>query len=70
MLSSKKIDPYMDFAAGVYLSEAQTPTFPPPYTPYVYAYTVYLFTKGRGERVEPERSGEGQQGRVQITKLG
>jgi hypothetical protein len=25
---------------------------------------------GRGERVEPERKGEGQQGRVHIKKLG
>jgi hypothetical protein len=45
-------------------------TLPPP--PYIlYTYTVYLFTQGRGRgRVEPERRGEGQQGKVQITKLG
>jgi hypothetical protein len=35
----------MDFAAGVYLVEAQDP-IPPPYT--VYVYKVYLFTRGRG----------------------
>jgi hypothetical protein len=46
-----------------------------PRTPYlslynVYVYTVYLFTQRRGGRVEPERRGDGQQGSVQITKLG
>ncbi len=35
-------------------------------------YTYSLFTQGRGEggRVEPERRGEGQHKRVQITELG
>jgi hypothetical protein len=43
-----------------------------PRTPYplthctLYVYTVYLFTQGRGGRVEPERRLEGQQ----FTKLG
>jgi hypothetical protein len=38
----------MDFAAGVYLSEAQNPISPLHlYT--VYVYTVYLFKQGRGE---------------------
>ncbi len=40
-----------------------------PYTLYTCISTVYLFTQGGG-RVEPERRGEGQQGRVPITKLG
>jgi hypothetical protein len=35
---------------------------------YIYPF-LYLFTQG-GRRVEPERRGEGQQGRVQITTLG
>jgi hypothetical protein len=39
MLSPKKIDLEMDFAAGVYLSEAQNP---PLHT--VYVYTAHLFT--------------------------
>ncbi len=39
-----------------------------PYPPLhnVYVYTVYIFTQGGGERVEPDRRGEGQQ----FTKLG
>ncbi len=61
----------MDFAAGVYLSEAH-PIAPPPHTRHsIIVYrTVFLFAQGRGGgggRVEPERRGEGQQGRVQIT---
>ncbi len=61
----------MDFAAGVYLSEAPSPPRTP-YLPLIYCmrvlYTVYLFTLGRGEggRVEPERMLEGQH----FTKLG
>ncbi len=34
MLSCKKIDPERDFEAGVYLSEAQNPIIPSPYTLY------------------------------------
>ncbi len=53
MSSSKKIDMYRDFAAGVYLSEALFPpmTAHPPTPPQhtVYVYTVHLFTQGRGE---------------------
>jgi hypothetical protein len=51
------------FATGVYLSEAQNPIPPPPpYTLFMWLYTVYLFTQGRGgRRVEPERRGERQQ---------
>jgi hypothetical protein len=56
MSSSNKIFLERDFAAGVYLSEAQNPIPSPP--PLL------------NQRVEPERWGEGQQGRVQITKLG
>jgi hypothetical protein len=43
MSSSKRIYLKRDFAAGVYLAEAQNLT-PPPYT--VYVYTVYLFNTG------------------------
>jgi hypothetical protein len=46
MSSSKKVDLLWDFAAGVYLSEAQNP-YLPPYT--VNVNTLYLFTQGRGE---------------------
>jgi hypothetical protein len=51
MSSSKKIDLQRDFAAGVYLSEAPSPTmipYPPSPLHIVYVYTVYLFTQGRG----------------------
>ncbi len=48
MSTSKIIDLYRDFAAGIYLSEAQNPIPPPPLQT-VYVYTVYLFTQGRGE---------------------
>jgi hypothetical protein len=60
-LKKLKIDLCRDFAAGVYLSEAQKP-YPssrPLHT--VYVYTVYVFTQGRGGGVEPERRLEGQQ---------
>jgi hypothetical protein len=66
MSSSQKSDLEKDFAAAIYLS-AEPPL---PYKLYTYIYPyLYLFTQG-GRRVEPERRGEGQQGRVQITKLG
>jgi hypothetical protein len=42
----------MDFAAGVYLSEAQNP-ITPPHTLNMYVYTVYcrvLINTGRGRR--------------------
>jgi hypothetical protein len=46
----KKIYLQGDFAAGIYLSEAQNPiTPPPPYTLHtVYVYPVNLFIRGRG----------------------
>jgi hypothetical protein len=66
MSSSKKIDLKRDFAAGVYLSEAQNP-IPPPHTHCVRVYSILIHTgKGRGGRVELERRGE----RQQFTKLG
>ncbi len=67
MLSSKKIDLYRDFAAGVFLSEAQNPIPPHPLHT-VYVYTVYLFTQGRVARGrdETERNFEVQH----FTKLG
>jgi hypothetical protein len=66
--SSKKIGLLKDFAAGVYLSEAQNPIPPPPLTHCICVYSILLFTQGRRERgrVEPERRGKGQQ----FTKLG
>ncbi len=43
-----------DFAAGIYLYEAQKPIPPPPYT--VFLYTVYLHSHREegGGKVEPE----------------
>ncbi len=51
MSSSKKI--YMDFAAGIYLSEAQNPIPPPLHTVYVYTvYSILIHTgKGGGEEL-------------------
>jgi hypothetical protein len=49
----QKIDLLMDFAAGVYLSEAQNliHRLPPPLTQrIVHVYTVYFFTQARGWR--------------------
>jgi hypothetical protein len=69
MSSSKKFDLSRDFAAGVYLSEAQNPIPAPTPLHTVYVFTVYVFIhtgKGGGGRVEPERRLKGQQ----FTKLG
>jgi len=52
MSSSKRIYLKRDFAAGVYLSEAQNP-MPPLHT--LYVYTLYLFAQGRGERWTREK---------------
>jgi hypothetical protein len=52
----------MDFAAGVYLSEAQNPIPPPLHTVHVYVDTVYSDREG-GRGVEPEVEGQ------QFTKL-
>jgi hypothetical protein len=61
MSSSKTMDLYRDFAAGVCL-RARTP-YHPPFLHTVYVYTVYLFSihTGKGEEREPERRLEGQQ---------
>jgi hypothetical protein len=66
MSSSKKIDLKRDFAAGVYLSEAQNP-IPPPHTHCTcIQYTYSHRERERGGRVELERRGE----RQHFTKLG
>jgi hypothetical protein len=66
MSSSKKIDLYRDFAAGVYLSEAQKPIIPS-LTHCISVYSIFIYTgKGGRGRVDPERRLEGQQ----FTKLG
>jgi hypothetical protein len=68
-MPTKKNYLYRDFAAGVYLSDAQNPVpSPPPANCYVYSILIHT-RKGR-ERVELQRRREGHQGRVQITKLG
>jgi hypothetical protein len=57
----------MDFALGIYLSEAQNPYPPPPLTHCmsVHMYTILIHTGEGGEIVELERRREGQQ----FTKL-
>ncbi len=45
----------MDFAVGVYLSQAQNPLAPLLHI--IYMYTVYLFTQGRVEELN-QREGE------------
>jgi hypothetical protein len=74
MSSSKKNDPYRDFAAGVYLSEAQNPIPPPSLTHCMRVpYIVYLFTHGKGVggklyQREGER-GNSSQSRVENTNM-
>jgi hypothetical protein len=46
MSSSKKIYLERDFAAGVYLSKAQTPYPPPPYTLYTCILHTYSHREG------------------------
>jgi hypothetical protein len=49
MSSSKKIDLKKDFAAGVYLSEAQNPINPPSlHTVFVNAYNILTHTGKEG----------------------
>ncbi len=59
-MASKKIDLNRDFAASVYLFEAQNPT-PPPFTLYTCIHTYSHREGGEGGRVEPEKGLEGQQ---------
>jgi|LakMenEpi03Aug12_release.lakeMendotaPanAssembly.Ray.scaffolds.fasta_scaffold503146_1 hypothetical protein len=47
MLSSKKIHLYRDFAAVVYLSEAQNPTPPPPITHCIRVYCSLIYTAAK-----------------------
>jgi hypothetical protein len=63
MSSSKAIDLWRDFAAGVYLSKTQYPIPPPLHT--VYVYKVYLkgpkheiFESGLFTQIRPEREGD------------
>jgi hypothetical protein len=55
----------MNFAAGVYPSEAQN-IIPPPYTLYTCIKYTYSHREGGGGKVEPERRLEGKL----FTKLG
>ncbi len=70
MSSSKKIDMYRDFAASIYLCEAQNPIPPPPpYTLNTCVQYTNSHTKGGGGggwRVEQREGLEGQQ----FSKLG
>jgi hypothetical protein len=66
MSSSKKLTCKGDFAAGVYLSEAQNPIPLPLHMHCILVFSILnLFTKGESVD-ELERRGEGQQ----LTKLG
>jgi hypothetical protein len=64
MSSSRKIYLERDFAAGVYLSEAQDPK--PPHLTHCIRVNSILIHRGEGGIDEPEKRGEGQQ----FTKLG
>ncbi len=60
MSSSKKIDLYRDFAAGVYLSEAPNPITPPLYT--LYTCIMLQIHKGKGGRRGDLNQREGERG--------
>ncbi len=47
MSSFKKIDLWSDFAAGVYLSKAQSPMLPPLHTVYVHTVHILIHTEGQ-----------------------
>ena len=61
MSSSKIIDLYRDFAAGVYVCVAWNP-IPLPPLHMVYVYTVYLFTQGMVGDGGGEGEREGERG--------
>jgi hypothetical protein len=64
-MSSLKVYLYRDFAAGVYLSEAQNTIHLPPYSLYTCIQYTYLQREGGRGKVKPEGRWEGQQ----FTKL-
>ncbi len=68
MSSSKHIDRYRDYAAGVHMSEAQN-AIPPPPLHTVYVYTVYLFTQGTGEGGRVELEGYSSESWVENTNM-
>ncbi len=55
----------------VFICRSRTTSPPPLLTHYIRVYSILIHTgKGGGGRIEPERRGEGKQGRVQNTQLG
>jgi hypothetical protein len=66
MSSSKKLTCKSRFIC----LRTRTPYPPTSHTVYVYTSILIHTEKGGGGRVEPERRVEGQQGKVEITKLG
>ena len=58
----KKIDLCRDFAAGIYLSEAQNPIYPPPLSHGIRVYSILIHTRnGGGEESWTRENLEGQQ---------
>jgi hypothetical protein len=59
MSSSKNVDLWREFAAGVYRLRHRTPHPPPPYTPYtcIFLYSILIHT-GRGGGDLNHREGE------------